>query len=454
MTKRCHLKKMLIIALGFWLMFSGQLRADVFTLELEKALNGSDKIASTHQAYLSAREEITIATAGREWTSSLIIDQERTDRQTDQRDIEPTDTGNVTVNVDKKLYDGGVGSAQKTVAMINLDVAQQRINEMEQSVLLEAIRAYTGLAEARDRVAISRANLNRLDQYLRASELQLQLGDITATSLAGTEARHARANASLIQAESQLSSQEATYTAIIGEPPARLSLPSPQFDLPKTAVAAADQAVENHPSYRISALQERIARKTLDVLIAGVRPNVNLNLSSKSTDTTSEQMDSETQSATIMLTMPLLPSKSVYAKSRGAVADHRQALFSQKDAEKSTRLAAENAFRRFQSAEAVIKAYQSEFNAASIVRDGTEREVEFGEKTLLDQLDAEQDAVTAELNLLIARHDRIDAFYSLMASIGFLTATNLGLTGPVSPEDAEPIKSPIITPLPILNYPE
>ena len=432
--------------------------ADTFSTALEKALNKSDKIASVHQSYLSAREDVSLAKQGLEWTSNVVLDNKRGNKRTNGGDITRNDSRNVTLNVKKKLYDGGVGSAQETVAMINLDIVMQRINMTEQTVLLDAIRAYTGLAQASDRRDINRANVNRLGEYLKAAQLQLDLGEITPTDFAGTRARHARAKAGLIQAETALASQEANYLAMIGDIPPQLSLPdvtpAGAYDLPFTAIAAGHKALQYHPSYLISSLQERVARKTMDVLIAGVRPNLDLTLSSKTTDATSNIMDSVNHSATVMLSMPLLPSSSVYSKSRGAVADHREALFAQKDSRRSIRLAAENAFRAYQSAEAVIEAYQAEYDAAVIFRDGTAQEVQFGEKTLLDQLDAEQDVVTAELNLLISKHDRLDALYSLMAAMGILTSDTLGLSGMPSPDAAPPIESPIVAPFPIIDYPE
>ena len=443
-----------LILSGGYSFIAGGASADVFSNELENALHASDKIASAHQSYFSAREDVSIATSGTEWTSNLVLDAKRANKRINGNDMFRDDARNVTLNVKKKLYDGGVGSAQYTVAMITLDLKMEQIRMTEQNVLLEAIRAYTGLAEARDRVAINRANLRRLDEYLKAAQLQLDLGEITPTDYAGSRARHARANASLIQAEATLSSQEASYISIIGAIPSNLTLPEISFALPMTAAAAGDQALLTHPTYQISSLRERIARKTMDVLIAGVRPNLDLTLSSKSIDSRTDAMDSVNHSATVIFSMPLLPSASVYSKSRGAVADHREALFSYKDSMKATRLTAENAFRAYQSAEAVIDAYEAEIDAAVIFRDGTTQEVQYGEKTILDQLDAEQDVVTAELNLLIAKHDRLDAIFSLMSAMGVLTSDTLGLNGMAAPADAAPIDSPIVTLFPIIDYPE
>ncbi len=77
------------------------------------------------------------------------------------------------------------------------------------------------------------------------------------------------------------------------------------------------------------------------------------------------------------------------------------------DMEQVNGLNAENTYRQFLSKDSLIKANQSEYDAAIIFRDGVRKEVEFGLKTLLDLLDAEQDVVNAELNLISSRGDYV-----------------------------------------------
>ena len=152
-------------------------------------------------------------------------------------------------------------------------------------------------------------------------------------------------------------------------------------------------------------------------------------LKGSTTENTLDTRDNEEFSASVNFTMPLYPSSSVRAKSRSVVADHRQSLFNLRDNQRSTRLLAENAFRQFKASQIVIKAYEAEKDAAIAVRDGTQQEVQFGDKTFLDQLDAEQDVVLAELNLLDCKRDVINASYQLRSAIGLLTTLHLGLEG-------------------------
>jgi outer membrane protein len=98
------------------------------------------------------------------------------------------------------------------------------------------------------------------------------------------------------------------------------------------------------------------------------------------------------------------------------------------DSEQLTRLNAENSYRQFIAINSLIKANQAEYDAAIIFRDGVSKEVEFGLKTLLDLLDAEQDVVNAELNLISTRGDYVLSGYTMLASMGQLNAETFGLS--------------------------
>ena len=100
----------------------------------------------------------------------------------------------------------------------------------------------------------------------------------------------------------------------------------------------------------------------------------------------------------------------------------------------------------------LISAVTSELDATMLVAKGIVSEVTFGQKTILDQLDAEQDVNAAELSLVSAEHDVIIASYRFQAAIGRLSVDNLGL-GDVLPALADtPSPVPIFTSIiPIRN---
>jgi len=65
--------------------------------------------------------------------------------------------------------------------------------------------------------------------------------------------------------------------------------------------------------------------------------------------------------------------------------------------------------------------------AAQVAFEGTREEATLGARTTLDVLDSEQDLLDAQANLISANADVVIAAYSVLASIGELTARDLNL---------------------------
>jgi len=445
-----RLKAIFVFAL---MLFASPVMADVFQVELTKAVTQSDQIKAAREGYLSSREDVTIANKSKDWTASLSASHKYSETSTSGASFDAVNNREVSVTVKRTLYDGGLSLTQNNVALLNLEIADTRIRSAEELVLMDAIEAYTNLVTARDSLRISRTNVTRLKEHLRAATIQLQVGESTVTELAGTKARLARAEASLIQSQTTLANAEATYTSLIGTPPSSLVMPEEAKGLPALMDEGRAQALDYKASHRIAYLQERAARKAMDVLLSQIRPNLDLSVVGSTTDNTNSSFDKEVASATITFSMPLYPSSSVRAKSRGAVADHRQALFSLMENKRQTLLQAENAFRSYASNRAVIAAYEAELDAANAVQKGTMQEVQYGEKTILDQLDTEQDVVAAQLNLLVARRDLVNASYRLKSAIGHLTVEGMSLDGLGDVKDEE-IETPLQGIIPMIVYPE
>jgi outer membrane protein/adhesin transport system outer membrane protein len=79
------------------------------------------------------------------------------------------------------------------------------------------------------------------------------------------------------------------------------------------------------------------------------------------------------------------------------------------------------------TARANIEAYFSAIKAAQVALEGVKQENEVGQRSILDILDAQQELLNAQVNLVKARHDEVVASYNLLSSVGQLTAKNLSL---------------------------
>ncbi|XDZ66892.1 TolC family protein [Alphaproteobacteria bacterium LSUCC0684] len=445
----------LMLVFGLSLSSGASQAGDILEIELQKAVEQSDVLAAARQAVLAAREDIVIARSSMDLSATLSATGTASQQSTSDADFKKNDSANLTVTMTKPLYDGGLADAREGNAGLLLDIARTSLGKAEQRVLLESLSAYIVLAAARDRLELEKRNLARLEEHLKATELKLNLGESTPTELAGTRARLARARASLIEAETSQANAEETYRTRIGTPPAELSMPDLPAGLPASAPEAGQIAEQQNLDHRLALLNERVSRKSLDVLVAQVRPTVDFSLSGLTTEATTDAGDKDSVSARITLSMPLFPSSSVRSSARAAVAEHRAEIFNLEDSRRQTILAGENAWRDFASNSAIIDAHKAELEAAILVRNGTQSEVSFGLKTFLDLLDAEQDVVNAELNLLIANRDQVLSAFELLASMGRLSATDLGLEGLSPVDDLAPAVNPLVArPFPALDYPD
>ena len=80
------------------------------------------------------------------------------------------------------------------------------------------------------------------------------------------------------------------------------------------------------------------------------------------------------------------------------------------------------AWENLQTAKARIEAFNIEITSSEIALEGVRQEANVGSRTVLDVLDAEQELLDAQVNLVRAERDGFVAATELSAGIGKLTA--------------------------------
>jgi outer membrane protein len=78
----------------------------------------------------------------------------------------------------------------------------------------------------------------------------------------------------------------------------------------------------------------------------------------------------------------------------------------------------------------LIESVQAQVRAAEIALNGVREEARVGQRTTLDVLNAQQALLNARVNLVTAQRDRVIGSYSLLSSVGRLSARTLGLNAP------------------------
>ncbi len=143
----------------------------------------------------------------------------------------------------------------------------------------------------------------------------------------------------------------------------------------------------------------------------------------------SQQSDSELYSASVVarLTVPIYEGGQVYSRVREAkqtLGERRIQVDQQRDVVRQAVIAS---WSGLVSAKAQIAAAQAQVQAAEIALAGVREEAKVGQRTTLDVLNSQQELLNARVNLVTAQRDRVVASYSVLASIGRLSAQRLTL---------------------------
>lgn len=129
----------------------------------------------------------------------------------------------------------------------------------------------------------------------------------------------------------------------------------------------------------------------------------------------------------IEVAIPIYQAGAEWSRVREAQATARQRSHESIDRRLSVDEAVTQSWEQLESAIANITTRNDQIQAASLALEGVKQEQQFGARTVLDVLDAEQELFTARTNLVRAQRDRIVAAYNLAFTLGQLTPAQLGL---------------------------
>ena len=128
----------------------------------------------------------------------------------------------IGVTVTQTLFNGFKTANSVRVAELQVQSGREALRNVGQGVLLDAVTAYTNVLANQSLVEAQRSNVAFLRETLGITQKRLNAGDVTPTDTAQAEARLSRGLADLNAAEVNLAISQATYTQVIGNPPAQL----------------------------------------------------------------------------------------------------------------------------------------------------------------------------------------------------------------------------------------
>ncbi len=341
-----------------------------------------------------------------------------------------------TLQAVQPLFRGGKTVADTKQAQANIQAQRASLADTEQNVLLAAVTSYADLVQNIAIADARRNNVQVLVQQLDATRERFRVGELTITDVSQSEARLELAKADLVQAETNVRITEAAFQRTIGVKPGKLGEIPLIGGLPSSEEEAVSLAMDQGPrsisaQYRISAASYGVNSAVGDLLpqvnlVGGVQQQFDL-------QTPGDQF--YTYAVRVQATIPIYQNGSEWSKVRQAkelVGQRRNELDS------ARRAVAENvirAWRQLDSSRSRVTSFEAQVRANEVALNGVRQEALVGSRTTLDVLNAEQELLNSQVNLIQARHDVQVSYYGVLGGIGRLTARTLAL--PVEYYDEE-----------------
>lgn len=334
------------------------------------------------------------------------------------------------LRVEQPLFRGGGTWSSYQSALQRVKAGQYDLSALEQRVLLDSITAYMNVVELSAILDLSRQNEVVLGEQLKAATTRFQVGEVTRTDVAQAQARLSGAKSSVITAEGNLLSAIATYERTIGvRPEGTLAVPDSLPELPESLDLALERARSANPQLLSALHAAKASTYDVDTNQAVLLPRVNLvgSLSRQTGTGAAGTSDFDQDRFGVEVAIPLYQAGAEWSRVREAQAAARQRSHESIDQRLSVDEAVTQSWEQLESAIANITTRNDQIQAASLALEGVKQEQQFGARTVLDVLDAEQELFSARTNLVRAQRDRIVAAYNVAFTLGQLTPSQLGL---------------------------
>lgn len=342
-----------------------------------------------------------------------------------------SDSASATIGIGQNLWTGGRIGHGITVAEANIMAGRENLRDTEQSVLALVIQAYADVIRDTDILAIREANLSVLQRQLEEASARFEVGEITRTDVAQSEARLAQSEADLANARAQLSVSRAAYAAVVGQSPGDLA-PMPVLPgVPTDFDSALDVALIDNPGIRSATYSLRAAEANVAAAKAEFLPSLRATASyggSSEFDRLGDLGDNTRLTAGATLSVPLFTGGLNASRVAQALERANAAQIAVEGESRNTLQAVSSAYAQSISARATLQAGQEAVRAATVAAEGVRQEAQVGLRTTLDVLNQELELRNAEVTLASARRNEYVAQANLLAAMGRLEGQDLDPT--------------------------
>ena len=422
-------------------LLSGTASADTLREALVSAYQTNPTLTAQREVLRGTDATVAIArAAGR----PQVTGQVGINRNLTRRGILDDATGNGFVlsggaDLSLPLFTGGRVSNDVKAAKSRVEAGRATLRAVEGDVFTDAVSAYMDVIRDRAIVELNENNVRVLTTNLEATRDRFQIGDLTRTDVAQSEARLQLGRSQLSTAQGRLTSSEANYRRVVGHPPGDLAPPPPLPPLPRTAEEAIQIALTDNPDLIAITRQAVAAGYDVNVARAGRLPTLSGVLSGDylhllgaaghdSLGNPTETTGTRT-AVGLSANVPIFQGGLTAGRIRQAQAQQGQVFEQVVGTERAVVSVTRSAFATYEAAQKAIQSNTVAVQANELALEGARAEQSVGTRTVLDVLNAEQELLNSQVSLVTAKRDAYVAGFELLNAMGQAEAVDLGLDG-------------------------
>ncbi len=340
-----------------------------------------------------------------------------------------SDSANASIGLSQSLYSGGRNALGITSAQASILAGRENLRDIEQTVLTSVISAYADVLRDIEILAIRQNNITVLQRQLDESSARFEVGEITRTDVAQSEARLAQSEADLANAQAQLSVSRAAYAAVIGQAPTNLEALPPLAGVPTDFDAALDVALLENAGLRAAGYNLQQAEARVALARAEYLPSARLSASyggsANNLGDIGDIAERNSFTAGASISVPLFTGGLNQSRVAQALEQANAAQINVEGERRSVLQTVSSTYAQVISARATLAAGEEAVRAASVAAEGVRQEAQVGLRTTLDVLNQELELRSAQVTLASARRNQYVAQASLLAAMGRLEGQDL-----------------------------
>ena len=277
----------------------------LFENSIHEALKNSLELKAQNYKLAATKNSLEESGSSKDWTNSFTTTFKSDNKDSNSQGTFVNDeTTTSTFSLSKNIFDGGEAYEKISIAKENIKLEQYNLRIIEQKIILNSIRAYLDVYSNQSVVSLRKKSLDRFKENVDATELKLQAGTVTPTTLAEAQSKLAKAQYDLILSEGNLEKAISKFKSITKFKviPNKFSLPNSNFTPPDTKNKTVKIALENNLDIIVAKLKKNIAEKNVELKESDNRPTLNLEVFGKDSESSLNTSSTDYQSYGVNLT--------------------------------------------------------------------------------------------------------------------------------------------------------